>query len=219
MRRFLIPALLLAAAPLAQAQTTFGLTAGLNVANVSFDGDDALDGFVDKQPRLGFVGGVFADVAITPQLTFHPEVLYSQKGYKLSADDGADSGSVTAQVDYLEVPLLLAYHIPVGQNGLMVGLEAGPTLSYKLSTGISCSGAISDADCNDLENNDDFGDNVRSFDAGVAGGVTLGAGPFGVGLRYTQGITTIDETNGGNDGVNARNGVFSVMARYAFGRR
>ncbi len=219
MRRFLLPALLLAAAPLAQAQTTFGLTAGLNVANLSFDGDDALDDILDKGPRLGFVGGVFADVALTPQLAFHPEVLYSQKGYKLSADDGQMSGSITARVDYLEVPLLLAYRIPVGQNGLAVGLEAGPTLAYKLSSGISCGGDIPDDACDDLEGDDDFGDNVRDFDFGIAGGVTVGAGPFGVGLRYTQGLTTIDETSGSNDGIDARNGVFSVMARYAFGRR
>ncbi len=218
MRRFLLPALLLAAAPLAQAQTTFGLTAGLNVANVSFDGDDDFGDALEKQPRLGLVAGVFADIALSPQLAFHPELLYSQKGYKLSGDDGTDSGSITAQVDYLEVPLLLSYRIPVGQNGLALGLEAGPTLAYKLSTGVSCGGVVTDEVCDALED-DGFSDNVRSFDAGVAGGVTLGAGPFGVGLRYTQGVTTIDETDGDAEGVDARNGVFSVSARYAFGRR
>lgn len=211
MRRFLLPALLLAAAPLAQAQTTFGITAGLNVANVSVSGNNDLD----TSSRLGFVGGAFADVALTPMLTFHPELLYSQKGYKL---DGDDAGSITAQVDYLEVPLLAAYHIPVGQNGLMVGIEAGPTLAYKLRTGISCSGDIA-AFCDDVDDSD-LDDAIRDFDLGIAGGASIGAGPFGVALRYTQGITSIaDNGDNNNDDTTVRNGVFSVSARYSFGRR
>lgn len=218
MRRFLLPTLLLAAAPLVQAQTTFGLTAGLNVATVSFDGDDFGPG-IDKQSRLGFVGGVFADAALTPQIAFHPEVLYSQKGYKLSADTDIVDGSITARVDYLEVPLMLAFRIPLGQNGLTAGLEVGPSLAYKLSTGISCSGDVTDDACDAFEEGGDLDDNIRSFDVGAAGGVTVGAGPFGVGLRYTKGITTIDETDDGNDGIDARNGVFSVAARYSFGAR
>ncbi|HEX9951085.1 MAG TPA: hypothetical protein VGB53_04900, partial [Rubricoccaceae bacterium] len=61
-RTFVLAAAALAALPAAQAQTTFGLKAGLNVANVTLD-DDVEAGFdalgVELKPRLGLVAGVF----------------------------------------------------------------------------------------------------------------------------------------------------------------
>lgn len=226
--RHAILLLLLAAAPLAQAQTSFGVKAGLNVATVTFeDGFEQFfeGGGIDKQPRLGLVAGVFADVALTPALSFRPEVLYVQRGFTISLSGeglspfGEDfDGSLTNQVDYLEVPLLLAYRIPVGQNGLAVGLEAGPTLAYKLRTGTRCSGDFEVLGCDDADMDDD---GFRDYDVSGALGVTLGAGPFGVGLRLTQGLTTIDDTGDdvvAGDAADARNRSFSVTARYAFGR-
>ena len=224
MRLPLFPCVLAAAlglAPAASAQATFGLRAGLNVADVSFSGiedDEFFDDF--KEPRLGLVAGVMADVPLSPQLSFHPEVLYSQKGFKLDieievqASQGTGEGSLTYQLDYLEVPLLLAYRIPVGQNGLTVGLEAGPTVAYLLSTGLSCSGDF-ESTCD--ENEQDLDDDFESLDIGGALGVSVGAGPFAADLRFTQGFTSIANSEEGSDGE-ARNRVFSVAARYAFGR-
>ena len=220
-RTFVLAAAALAALPAAQAQTTFGLKAGLNVANVTLD-DDVEAGFevlgVELQPRLGLVAGVFADVALTPQLSFHPEVLYSQKGYTLTSEDDDLDFTVTQQIDYVEVPLLLSYRIPAGPNGLVFGIEGGPTFAYKVSTGTSCSGDDFDALCDalDVEENED--DGIRDYDLGAALGLTVGAGPFGVGARFTQGITTIDDTEGQADeeDANVRNRVFSLTANYSF---
>ena len=218
----LVPALV----PAASAQTTFGLKAGLNVANVSLD-DDAEADFeelgLDQQPRLGIVAGVFADVALTPQLTFHPEVLYSQKGVTYTSDDDdASDLSLTQKIDYVEVPLLLSYRLPLGQNGLSIGLEAGPTLAYKVSTGTDCDGdgPVADLICGVFETEEDADDGIRDYDLGGALGLTVGAGPFAVGARYTQGITTIDDTEGQADeaDANVRNRVFSFTASYSFGR-
>jgi hypothetical protein len=212
----------LLAAPAVSAQTTFGLRAGLNVTNVSTDDDaaDLLDALgLDKRPRLGLVAGVFADVALTPNLTFHPEVLYSQKGFTLVPEDEDIDASITQQIDYVEVPLLLSYRIPAGPNGLVFGLEGGPTLAYKVSTGTSCSGDdISDAECDGFDVAENEDDGVRDYDLGAALGLTVGAGPFGVGARFTQGITTIDDTEGQADEEddNVRNQAFSVTAQYSF---
>lgn len=208
--------------PTVSAQTTFGLKAGLNVANLSFDDDEDVFGIdgIDKQPRLGVVAGVFADVALTPALSFHPEVLYSQKGFKASFDVSAEGvdfeGSITQKIDYVEVPLLLSYRIPAGQNGLMFGIEAGPTLAYKLSTGISCGGDFEEF-CDDFDDSS-FDDETRDFDIGGALGLTVGAGPFGVGARFTQGFTTVDDPENEADAIDARNQVFSLTGTYTFGR-
>jgi len=217
-RSFFLAAAALAAVPAASAQTTFGLKAGLNVADISLEDDDEEDledQGVDTRPRLGLVAGVFADIALTPNLMFHPEVLYSQKGTKLSFDEDETGieGSLTQQIDYLEVPLLLAYQIPAGPNGLVFGIEAGPMLAYKISTDISCDGDFED----DCPEDDEVDDEVRDYDIGAALGLTVGAGPFGVGARYTQGITPIIDAENDAEESESRNGVFSIAAHYRFG--
>ena len=58
-----------------------GLRAGLNVADVSNtfeDIDNSEVGVeVDAQPRLSFVGGVFAEIPLTPSVAVRPELLFA----------------------------------------------------------------------------------------------------------------------------------------------
>lgn len=226
MRTLLSLALLAVALP-ASAQATFGVKLGVNAANVSISDEDELFGTgdgVDKKARLGFVAGVTADVPLSPMFSFRPEVLYTQKGYAIDFDvdeelfGQAINGTITNKIDYLEVPLLLAYRFPTS-SALEIALEAGPTLAYKLSTGISCSGNFEDIgeDCEDFGDEDD--DGVRDFDLGGAIGATVGAGPFGVGIRYTNSILSIatDEAPDDNNDFTVRNQVFSATLHYRFG--
>lgn len=214
MRRLAL--LALAAAPFlthAHAQTTFGVTAGLNAATISYEDEDDLEG-VDKQARLGLVAGAFARIPFTPMLSVQPEILYSQRGVKLSVEENelGLEGSFTTKIDYLEVPVLLRYAIPATATGLEIGLEGGPSLAYKLNVGASCSGDFDDTDC-DLD--DDEEDGIRSIDVGAALGASVGAGPFSVALRYTHGFTSLTDDE---NAVDAFNRVFSVTARYTFGQ-
>lgn len=202
----------------ALAQTTFGLTAGLNVATISFENEDALfpdGGGLEKSAMLAFSAGAFADVPVTPMLSFHPELTFSQKGVKIQIEDNdLDlSAAQTLRLGYLEVPLLLRYAMPVGENGLTVGVEAGPALGYRLTESVSCSGDGAEF-CDDDDIEDDAFEDVE---ASGALGLTVGAGPFAVSARYTHGFTSVvgDEDP---DSPDARNRVFNVSARYRFGR-
>ncbi len=178
-----------ALAPAAQAQTTFGLRAGLNVSDLT--GDDALLG--DTDPRLGFSGGVFANVPVGRSgLYVQPEVLYSMKG----VTDGASGSDDEIQLDYVEVPLLLGFATPVTDSGLMVGGYAGPAIAFKVR-----------------ERPDAGVDLFESTDVGAAFGVTVGAGAFGVDGRYTLGLTDAFKP----DGISLRNGAFTIGATYRFG--
>lgn len=234
--RFL-PALGLAAllaAPAVSAQTTFGVKAGVQAATLTgdfFDDFDEVPG-LDKRARLGFVGGLTADVPLSPSVAFRPELLYTQKGYALTYEDGSflgfggdDEVTITAKADYLELPLLIAYNV-VQPSGLAFSVEAGPTLSYKLSTGASCSadGDLGDAFCDDFDEDDgDEEDGVEDFDLGGAIGATVGSGPFNVGIRYTQGFTNVvdnDLPDGfEGDEPTARNSTFAATLIYKFGAR
>lgn len=186
MTRFLLAALaVLLVGPAAQAQASFGARAGLNVS--SFSGDDAP---TNGDPRLGFSGGLTADLPVTPQLSLRPEVLYSMKG--------ETNGNTTLAVDYIEVPVLLAFEAPATETGLMIGAYAGPSLAVKVREDIS----------GPLGNLDVF----RSTDVGAAIGATVGAGAFAVDARYTLGLMDAVEN------AQVRNNAFTVSAIYRFGQ-
>ena len=220
----------LLAAPAVSAQITFGVKAGVQAATAvgsSFDGIGDIDG-LEKRSRLGFAGGVTADLGLTPAIAFRPEVLYSQKGYVLDSDGSnaftQPEGTITFQQDYLEVPLLIAYRVQT-LSGLEYSVEFGPTLAYLLSSGYACDVEVPDDYCDfaDAEVERD-NDGLNDFDVGGAIGATVGSGPFGVGVRYTQGFGSVFESSapvgaGDVDEPTARNSVFSATLHYKFGAR
>jgi len=122
MTRLLLLAALVAAAPTAFAQATFGLKAGLNVATIIPDNDEDL---ADRGAKLGFTGGVFAEVPVASGFSLQPEVLYTQKG--VSRDEPNES----IGVDYLEIPVLAKVALPVSEF-LDLDVYAGPALAVKL---------------------------------------------------------------------------------------
>ena len=96
----------------AQAQTSFGLKVGLNVANI---GGDARN----TDPRTGVHAGFFATAPISERFAIQPELLYSQQGFK--TDD------FTYTYHYLNIPLIFkgtisgGFHLQVGpQFGILL---------------------------------------------------------------------------------------------------
>ncbi|MEM1054724.1 MAG: porin family protein [Bacteroidota bacterium] len=185
MTRFFSLVALLVAIPAVSAQTTFGLRAGLNVATIIPDDDRDLN---DRGAKLGFVGGVFAEVPVATSFSLQPEVLYTQKG--VSREEPNESRSV----DYLEVPVLASVALPVSSL-LDVNVYAGPALAIKLSE-------------------DDDAVRFNSTNLGVAVGAGIASGPFGVDARYTFSVQ--DATEGElND---FRHHVVGITGVYRFGR-
>ncbi|UOQ97521.1 PorT family protein [Hymenobacter sp. 5317J-9] len=136
--------LLLAAGTAAQAQSAprFGLKAG--VSSATYAGKDN----TATTAKIGVNAGITLNLGLTDQLSIQPEVLFSQKGTKLSYNqDNSDvtvfltngnafgrkgSGTYTQTLNYLDVPVLLRYNIgPTDGAGFFV--EAGPQVSFLLS--------------------------------------------------------------------------------------
>lgn len=88
---------------------TFGVKGGVNFSN--FTGDD-----VDADGATGFYVGGLADISLTDEFHFQPEVLYSIEG----AED--------ASISYLRIPLMAKYYIADG-----FALLAGPSLGFKVA--------------------------------------------------------------------------------------
>lgn len=230
MRLSLLALLTLLVLP-ASAQPTAGLRLGLTVSDLDFgenSGFEDAEG-IDQQPRLGLALGVVADVPLTSALSFRPEVLYAQKGYVLevdirttdpiSSEPVALQGTQRVEMDYVEVPLLLAVRVPTG-SALDVAVEAGPSFAYRTRFHLDCDGdaeLVSACDTinaeDDREEADDSG-TLRKADLGASLGLTVGAGPFDVGLRYTHGLTSLYDTE--TISISAKNRVATVNGTYRF---
>lgn len=108
----------------------FGLHAGINLGNASSEGFDGPG--IDRPALVGPIFGVVADFPLTDKIHFRPELNYIQKGFKRKVDEpGFGSASISARLNYLELPLNFAYGIPAGKNKVLVGI--GPTLGFGLS--------------------------------------------------------------------------------------
>jgi hypothetical protein len=186
--------LLLTCASPAAAQITYGVKAGVNFANVAFDGDDD----VPSSGRIGVLAGAFATIPLTAWLTLQPEAIYTVKGASLDIFD-IDSEYI---VDYLEVPVLA--RVPVRSN---LYVAAGPSLAFQVRARSRTSFAGSTQEV-------DIGEEVESLDIGVVGAVGYQMGRWVLDGRYTHGLSDTDADT--SDNVKIRNRVFSLSAGFRF---
>ena len=124
MKKIFILAIGLFAATAASAQDNikFGVKAGLNVSDIiKGDGDNNFD----TKTKLGFNAGVTVEIPLIAGLAFTPEVLYSQKGYKLTGN----GYEFTQTTNFIDVPILASFKL-----GSAFNIVAGPQVSFLLST-------------------------------------------------------------------------------------
>ena len=215
---FAVAGILLLTLSTAHAQTTqdsgkkfhIGVKAGLNLADAYGDDVDDIMSFagalgVDKQVRVGAVGGLFMSYAPISWFSIQPELLYSQKGVKLEWF-GAEA---VAKLDYIEIPVLAKLNIPIG--AVKPNIFVGPAFAFNIvargtvdvggTTVVS--GSLKDA-----------GADIEAFDFGLVfgGGVDFEVGSVLVTLdgRYTLGLTEVVKD------VDIKNGVASIMAGIGF---
>jgi len=202
------------AVPQASAQgIKLGVKGGVNIANI---GGSDIDEFetdlgASTESKVGLVAGVFAEFMIGNMFAIQPEVLYSQKGFKAS-EMGAE---VKLKGDYVEIPVLLKINIPIEGSKVHPHVYAGPAVAFKASCKIegSSGSASASVDC------EDAGLLIKSTDFGVAfgGGVSVdvGGAEVGVDVRYTLGLTSVDDEP---DPYSITNKVISIMGTVGFSR-
>jgi hypothetical protein len=172
-----------------------GLKAGASLTNLT--GADAKN----TDNLFGFHAGVFANIGLTRLFAFQPELIYSQKGYKLNGVN-----DFSQRLHYVDVPL--AFHVNTG--GLF--FEAGPQVGFLVSAKVK--GGSATTTNTDSYNSVDFG-----YLFGL--GYQLKHG-LGVGLRYNGGFTNIDKAYTiGNTSYQgrARNSAFQLYLTYSVNGR
>ncbi|MDJ0365665.1 porin family protein [Hymenobacter sp. H14-R3] len=184
----------------------FGVKAGFNLAGITGSNDRGY------KYRGGFSAGFMADVPFNELVSFHPELLYAQKGARYSGTDELSGIPVgidgTLRLHYLDLPLLAR----LKTGGFFV--EAGPQLGYLLGVREEATATIAGLGPFADSNTDLAG--YRRLDVGYV---------LGVGYQLPQGLEASLRYNGGlsdlqnpSDDPKLRNSVFQLQVGYAFGK-
>jgi hypothetical protein len=197
-------ACLMAAANAAAQEVSAGVKGGLVLNSVPNAGQvyDQISGIesVDVSAKLGITGGGFVQFAFNDRVSLQPEMHFVMKGVKLDLADNA--GNVTANVNYLELPLLIKYSAPLNDT-LRGFLMAGPAFAVKMGTSATLDGPSGDLDL-------DIDPAIGSRDIGLvfAGGIEWQR--FLVEARYVLGLNDIATDIYFHDDE-LRNRAFSMM--------
>jgi hypothetical protein len=206
MKRILIAGVIactIAALPGTASAQQVGVKAGVNSATL-----DGLTDFPENKRRLGLVAGVWVRVPVSGRFSFQAEGLFSEKGI---AFEGLEEEGVEIDGDirirYFEVPLLGRFDLgtPGSTSGFYVFAGAAP--AFKLSARFK-------AEAGDVEEEEDFSDEVESMDLGLVGGAGFEFGAVSIEGRYTHGLMDLSKDESETD--KPKNRVFSVMVGYRF---
>ena len=147
-----------------------GVKAGTNISQMtgrSFD-----DGF-----QWNFMAGAFAELNFSSHWGIQPELLFSQTSTQTASDfddvyqEGINSRNV--KLNYLTIPILLTYKLPLP----VISLQAGPQFGILLNTS------------DNITTN--AGNAFKSGDFSMVVGAEVNLGGFKGGARYIYGFTNV----------------------------
>ena len=199
-----VTAVIVLAASVGHAQTVqAGVKVGIDFSSLPNAGQ-VIDQIVkipstETSSKTGVVLGGFVMFPIRDRLAFQPELTFVMKGVKLNEGNG---GTVTANLNYLEFPMLIRYAMAMDKHTGYV--MAGPTFGVKASTSAKLDAPSQSTDFN-------IDPAIRTFDAGLAfaGGIEYNRYLFEA--RYTQGLTDVG-TDVYPHADSVKNRVFTILA-------
>lgn len=197
---------------------SFGVKAGVSTATIT---NNPASWDPNLSWKMGVMAGAFAIYRFNAQLSLQPELLYSQRGVESRLlDYEFVDVDLTASFDYVEIPLLLAYTVPL-KGSFKPILYAGPVISYMLRSEVDLSASFLSvsADIGSVTHVNDFGGIVGTgFQWNVAGRMIT------FDIRYQRGFTNVItsgdfEINGDPQVIEAddiKNEGFAFLLGYVF---
>ena len=189
-------------------QISFGVKAGLNLANQNFSGEGTSE-FKPKILPTFQVGGIL-DIGITEALAVETGISLQGKGYKLDDEILGVSFKSTASVLYLQIPAQIMYK----GSGFFVGL--GPYVGYAISGKVKAE-AGGNSETADLEIGNTVDDDVAPIDFGLGIQAGVSFGSIRIGAGYDLGLSDTTPKDSQVDGYSSKNTVINVFAAYMFG--
>lgn len=195
-----------------QIDTNIGIRAGLTSTTLRAPFSENVS-IGNAGRRVGFAAGAFVRLSFQGPFALQPELLYVQKG---TSDDflfGERQATQTRRFDYIEIPVLAKYELPIGGPSFMPNIQAGPTLGINVVSR------------NELDKKGEptvvFDSNTRRLTVGFAIGpgvdVSLNGRSLSLDTRYSFDLTrTFEESAGpGPDNPFRNHGVIVTLA-FAF---
>jgi len=192
----------------AQAQTGFGLKAGVNFPSYSYGSSDELS---DTKSTVSFHVTGYFDAPIASGFYIQPGVSLQGKGAKLAeVKIGGTTYDVSQNTMWLDVPVNFVGKFPVGAGSVFVG--AGPYVGFGLSGKNKLNSQKGDDDFSSSTLNEfSFGkdETLKGTDFGVnfLAGFKLGNGLL-LNANYGLGLTNLAAAKSVSD--NIKNRGFSV---------
>ena len=157
-----------------------GINGGVNLSNLY------VDDVKDENMKVGVNIGVFSKIPLSRGFAIQPELLYSNKGSKLTYDNIiAGEGEYRFNLNYVELPVLAVFNLSKNIN-----IHAGPYVSFLASANVK------DLKSDGTENKvtDLKADSFNRFDYGLAGGIGFDFQNFTMGARYNYGLAEVGKS-------------------------
>jgi hypothetical protein len=186
----------------------FGAQAGVNFSGASAKNPNEK---FKGSPLPGIEAGVFADVPLTENLSFHPQAFFSLEGYKPKIDPF----TANIHVFYFKIPLDVLYHLSSGGGKLLFGL--GPYVGFALSGKYKRKGGDEPDETVTIKfGNDKLMDDLKRLDMGlnlfalykIQKNISAGA-------KFDLGLVNISSSG---DGIVYHTRSFALFIAYAFGK-
>jgi len=184
---------------------SFGIIAGLNLANFTIK-DDEETYSDDYKMKPGFYAGGMVDITLVKRLSLQTGLFISQKGYSYNKNDVKNNVSLF----YLELPVTAKYKFEAGK--VKIYPEAGPYL------GVGLGGKYKHDWHGEKESgNIKFGkdEDLKLLDIGLRFGAGVEISSVQIGLYYDLGLANISHDDTG--GYKMTNKVLGFTLGYWFG--
>ncbi len=187
------------------AWSQIGIKAGINVASLSQDPDEANYEDYKAVSILGFQGGLTFELPIAGPLAIQPEFLFIQKGGKSEYIINESNKLInTVTYNYVEVPVLLKLKLGATDGEgmgfyILGGPFAGYALGGKSKQELTVLGQTTVSEQDIDYKDEDFEE--KRLDWGASFGAGLHFGKLFVDARYNLGVNNLldDDANNNND--------------------
>jgi hypothetical protein len=192
-----------------QAQMTFGVKAGLNMANasVNFGGEK-----LTSDGIMGFHVGGILEMELTKEVYFQPGLLISQKGYELSDFDAS------MKPIFIEIPLNIGFRYHQKREDWGIFAQAGPFIGYGVAGKTEVGG-----ESESIKFGSDEGDGIttesddlKPLDFGINAGLGFEYNNLFATLTYGLGFANLTPGGDGDNGVKFN--TIGISLGYKFGK-
>ena len=183
----------------------YGSKIGVNIANISGDETD------DLSTRTSLHAGAIAEIIISDEFSFQPELLYSSQGAKSDRSEILDDATFRysyVKLEYINVPLMAKFYVVEG-----LSLQAGPQVGFLITADREFEKTVNGETETGAE---DIIDKIKGIDFGLNFGLgyQLASGIF-LDARYNLGLSYINDFEGADELKN-QNQVIQVSVGYLF---